>query len=134
MRLRCANSISIFLRSRREVSVGVGLGDVARHVAGAFVDRARDLAGWRVRSSSAASARRRRSRTCWRDRAASRRRSPACPLQVSILPAGQTVDVAFVIVGEVLARERAVGARRLVEHRDVRLDPVLVDEPAQHLG
>ena len=37
MRFRCANSISIFLRSRRE-RVGLGLGDVARHVPCAFVD------------------------------------------------------------------------------------------------
>ncbi|HEX3180225.1 MAG TPA: hypothetical protein VHR44_03005 [Beijerinckiaceae bacterium] len=41
---------------------------------------------------------------------------------------------AFAIVGKVLPFEGPVGARRLVEHRDVWLDPALMNKPAQHLG
>ena len=38
------------------------------------------------------------------------------------------------IVGEVVAGEGAVLACRFVEHRDMRLDAVLIDQPAEHLG
>jgi hypothetical protein len=44
------------------------------------------------------------------------------------------VSVAGVIVGEVLAREGAVRALGFVEHRNVRLDPVVMHESVQHLG
>jgi hypothetical protein len=44
------------------------------------------------------------------------------------------IDVPLVVIGEVLPRERAVSARGFVEHRDMRLDPVLIDQPAEHLG
>jgi hypothetical protein len=40
----------------------------------------------------------------------------------------------FLIVDEVFAGERPIVASRLVEHRNVRLDRVLVNEPPQHLG
>lgn len=50
------------------------------------------------------------------------------------LASGTVVDVAGVIISEVLAREDPICARRLVEHRNVRLDPVLVNQPAKHLG
>src|SRR5712692_4591094 len=56
----------------------------------------------------------------------------------TIVPQGlagrAAVGVVLVVVGEVLAREGAVGALRLVEHLDVRLDGALVDQPVQHLG
>src|SRR3954454_25055429 len=44
------------------------------------------------------------------------------------------VPVAFTVIGEVLAFEGSVATCRLVEHRDVRLDPALMNEPAEHLG
>src|SRR5580693_5819740 len=44
------------------------------------------------------------------------------------------IGVAFLVIGEVNAREGPVGALRLVEHRDVRLDPTLFDQPGEHLG
>jgi signal transduction histidine kinase len=44
------------------------------------------------------------------------------------------VHVAFTVIGEVLAFEGSVATCRLVEHRDVRLDPALMNEPAEHLG
>ncbi|PAV72878.1 hypothetical protein WR25_24560 [Diploscapter pachys] len=37
------------------------------------------------------------------------------------------------VVGEGIAFERAVAARGLVEHRDMRMDVALVDQPGQHL-
>ena len=42
------------------------------------------------------------------------------------------VDVGVAVVGEVGALEGPVAAARLVEDGDVRLDPALLDEPAQH--
>jgi hypothetical protein len=50
------------------------------------------------------------------------------------LPGRADVAVALVVIGEVVAREGAVGMLGFVEHRDVRLDPVLIDQPVQHLG
>src|SRR6516165_7183643 len=50
------------------------------------------------------------------------------------LAAGTAVDVTCVVIGEVLAREGPVCASRLVEHCNVRFDPMLVEQPAEHLG
>ena len=44
------------------------------------------------------------------------------------------VDIGFLIIVEVSARERPIVAGGLVEHRNVRLDRALVDQPPQHLG
>ena len=55
-------------------------------------------------------------------------------LRVRTLAAGAAVDVARVVVGEVAAGEGPVLARGLVDHRDVRLDALLVHQPVQHLG
>lgn len=38
------------------------------------------------------------------------------------------------VIAEVIAGEGAVLTRRLVEHGHVRLDAVLIDQPAKHLG
>ncbi len=51
-----------------------------------------------------------------------------------LLPGRADIGIAFLIIGEVGAREGPIGALRLVEHRDVRLDPALVDQPGEHLG
>jgi hypothetical protein len=53
---------------------------------------------------------------------------------VRVLPPGAAIDVPGMVVGEGLAREGPVGAGRLVEDGHVRLDPVLVDQPAEHLS
>ena len=49
-------------------------------------------------------------------------------------PGRAAVGVSGVIVGEVVAREGAIGALGFVEHRDVRLDRAIVHEPVQYLG
>jgi hypothetical protein len=45
-----------------------------------------------------------------------------------------TINVPGMIIDEVLAREGPVGAGRLVEDGHVRLDPMLVKQPPEHLG
>ena len=50
------------------------------------------------------------------------------------LAVGTTVDVTCMVIGEVVAREGPIRAGRLVEHCNVRLNPTLVDQPAEHLG
>ena len=50
------------------------------------------------------------------------------------LPGRADVAVAFVVIGEVVTREGAVGMLGFVEHWDVRLDTAIVHEPVQHLG
>jgi hypothetical protein len=50
------------------------------------------------------------------------------------LPAWADVDIALVVIGEVVASEGAVLARRFVEHGHMRLDAVFMDQPAEHLG
>ena len=52
------------------------------------------------------------------------------PVVHQLLAGRADVEVALVVVGEVGAAERAVPAGRLVEHRDVRLDALLVHQPA----
>ena len=78
MRFRCANSISTFFRSRREVSVGVGPWLCRAPHRGRLRGLSAGPCARACSDSSAASVHRRRSRICWRDRAASRRRSPGC--------------------------------------------------------
>src|SRR5436190_24138446 len=51
MRLRWANSISTLLSFTPGGDIGLDGRDVARHVASALVDRARDLAGGRIRTT-----------------------------------------------------------------------------------
>src|SRR5438046_2068192 len=50
------------------------------------------------------------------------------------LPGRADIAVALGVIGKVLAREGAVGMLGFVEHWDVRLDPLLIDQPVQHLG
>ena len=38
------------------------------------------------------------------------------------------------VIGEVVARECAVLARRFVEHSHMRFDALLINQPAEHLG
>src|SRR5258706_16215424 len=50
------------------------------------------------------------------------------------LPGRADVAVAFVVVGEVVAREGAVAALGVVEHRNVRCDPLFMYQPSKVLG
>ena len=50
------------------------------------------------------------------------------------LSGGAAIGIAGVVVDEILTRESAVNALRFVEHRDVRFDPAVMDQPVQHLG
>src|SRR5262249_55661023 len=50
------------------------------------------------------------------------------------LPAGADMGVRGFVVAEVLAREGPVFSLGLVDDRDVRRDPLLLDQPVQHRG
>jgi hypothetical protein len=129
MRLRCANSVSL-----TEPTRGAFLPrpcDLACHVASALIDRAPHLPRCLLGASSGLG-RIDRNRACWRRKASLRHRSPA--FRCEDLAAGTTVDVTRVVIDEALARECPVRASRLVEHRNVWLDPVLVHQPAEHFG
>src|SRR6059058_721878 len=120
--------------------VRLGLGDVARHVASALVDGARDLAGGCLRTAlrfqgtslaiqlAGAIA---HHAVLIDERA---RHSVDFLALPEFLPGRADIAVALVVVGKRVAREGAVGALRFVEDRDVRLNPLLMDQPIQHLG
>src|SRR3954454_1297830 len=120
--------------------VGISGGDIAGHVASAFMDRTQDLAGWSVRTADGLQA----AVVAVQLAGAIAQEAPvidAVPGRgevAAILPellAPRTgVEVASVIVGEVGPLEGAVAALGLIEDRDVRLDPALMHQPAQHLG
>src|SRR5215469_8878908 len=50
------------------------------------------------------------------------------------LPGRADLAVAFMIVGKLVTREGAIAALGFVEHRNVRLDALLVNQPVEHLG
>src|SRR3546814_5027750 len=56
--------------------------------------------------------------------------APFLPVAAKLLAAGAGVAVGLVIIDEVRAPEAAVGAV-LLEHRNVRLDTALVDQPRE---
>src|SRR5579885_1055873 len=56
----------------------------------------------------------------------------ACRCQRLSARAG--INVLGRIKAEVVAGEGAILARRFVEHGHMRLDPLLIDQPVQHLG
>ena len=130
MRFRCANRISIFLRSRRDVSKpSVPANDRATSRACSCMLRGilRDgsfgqhcgLSGHASQSSLLA-----------------RYKSvlPPCtvPLVPSRFPAGAVVNVAGRIISKVAAREGTVISLRLVEHGDMWCDALRLDQPVQH--
>src|ERR1700747_2516765 len=108
--------------------IGVGGGDVACRIAGAFVNGTRDLAGGRIRTA------------LWFERTAvavqlagatahhavfidQRPRHSINPLPLpELLPGRADVTVAFAVIREVVTRESAIGALGFVEHWDMRLD------------
>src|SRR5712672_315816 len=114
--------------------------DVARHIAGAFVDGARNLPGGRLRTAPLLQ------RTALAIEFAGaishhavlideRTRHPIDFLSLPEFLAGRAdVAVAFVVIDKVVTRERAVGALGFVEDRDVRLDPPLLHQPSEILG
>src|SRR3979490_3650521 len=50
------------------------------------------------------------------------------------LPGRADIAVALVVVGKVVAREATVAALGFIEHRDVGLDPAIMDGPVTNLG
>ena len=113
--------------------VGVGLGNIARLFAGGFVDGTWYFARRGVRAAPglqlagvavvlAGPIEQRRFVVHQRARRGQRLASRA------------DVDVCRMVVTEVVAREGAVLAAGLVEHRDMRLDVPLIDQPGEHLG
>jgi hypothetical protein len=139
MRFRGANSISTFSFAARS-QIGIGIGDVAGEVTRAFMGRAQNLAGRSVGAApgihwagvAVMLARPVTDQVVFRHTGPRRLEPPRVVLED--LSGGAAIGVAGMVVGEVLAREGAVGALGFVEHRDVRLDPALMDQPVQHLG
>src|SRR5204862_874599 len=90
--------------------------------------------------STAVSRNKTRNPACWRDSAYAvlidkrARHSIDFLALPEFLPGRADIAVALVVIGKVLAREGAVGMLGFVEHGDVRLDPLLIDQPVQHLG
>ena len=131
MRLRCANSISTFLRSRLETSqASVFERSRARSRAPSWIERGtrrcgslgqqRGFNAQALQSYLLAIVKR---RSAVHGRAAG----------VHRLAARTADDVAHGVVAELVAVERSVIARRPVEHGDVRLDALLVHQPGEHL-
>src|SRR5437763_8849278 len=116
------------------------LGDVARHIASALMDGARDLAGGCLRTALRFQGTRLAIQLAGAiahhavliDKRA--RHSIDFLALPEFLPGRADIAVALVVIGKVLAREGAVGMLGFVEHGDVRLDPLLIDQPVQHLG
>ena len=130
MRFRCANRISIFLRSRRDVSKpSVPASDRATSRACSYMSRGilRDgsfgqhcgLSGHTSQSSLLA-----RYRSVLALVHGAARSEP--------LSSRAAVDVAGRIISKVAAREGAIIPLRLVEHRDMWRDALLLDQPVQH--
>src|SRR4051812_34946699 len=107
-------------------AIGIRLSDVARHVPCSLEDAAGNFASWLLRAAA------------WLQGAAVavifagpvdqrsaivHQRAPA----TQHLAGRAEVDVALVVVGEVAAGEGVVGALRLVEDGDMRLDSALMN-------
>src|ERR1700737_3280515 len=130
MRLRCANRISIFLRSRRDCSnPSVPANDRATSRACSWISRGilRDgsfgqhcgLSGHTSQSSLLA-----RYRSVLPLMHGATRPKP--------LPAWAVVKVACRVISKVAPREGAIIPLRLIEHRDMWRDALLLDQPVQH--
>src|SRR5215468_2730984 len=107
--------------------------DLASHVASAFVDRAR----YSPRCLLGATARLQCASIAIALAGQVKHGSTIvhqCSGRGEYLAAGTAVHVTYVVIGEVLAREDPVRAGRLIEDGNVRLDAVLVNQPAEHLG
>src|SRR5215472_13398975 len=105
--------------------VGVGFGDCPGEVTRAFVDRSQHLAGWSIGTAvrlerarlAVAHARPVADQIVFRYTGS--RRGERSAIVLKNLSSRAVVGVAGVVVGEVLAREGAVGALGLVEHGNV---------------
>ena len=130
-----------FLPQLARDRVLVGFGEVAGHVAGAFVDGPENLThrlSWgapRLKGTSIAVglARAVAHHAFGIDARARGLVGLRWPVELLQRLAGRTdVGVGLAVVGEVGALEGPVGSRRLVEDGDVRLDAVSFDEPIEH--
>ena len=113
---------------------------MSRHIASAFVDRAQDLAGGRVGTAP------RLQHTAIAVQLAGAiahhpvlideraRQSVNLLTLPEFLPGRADLAVALVVIGEVVARVGAVSPLGVVEHRDVRLDLPLMNQPGEVLG
>ena len=130
MRFKCANRISIFLRSRRDCLEALGASERPGNVPGVFMDVARDLARWFLW-------------TALRFERAYIAVELAGTIQKRLalvhgaarpepLSARAVVDVVGRIISKVAAREGAIIPLRLVEHGDMWRDTLLLDQPVQH--
>src|SRR5258705_10570309 len=121
MRFRCANSISTFLRSRRDcANASVSARARATSRAASFTFPAR----WHVRAALCLQ---------WTgatlrhgDQIADRVISADMTGRGQRLARRACIDVAHLVIDEVLTRECAVLALRLVDDRDMRRNPLLV--------
>src|SRR6059058_5285672 len=114
--------------------VRLGLGDVARHIASALVDGARDLAGGCVRTALRFQGTRLAIRLAGAiahhavlidERARYSIDFLALP---EFLPGRADIAVAFAVIGEVITREGPIGALLLSNTGDVRLDSGIVED------
>src|SRR5215207_1146107 len=125
MRFRCANSISTLLavatRSRERFGLGEGTGDMTR----GLVHIADNPSRWHVR----AALRLERARATLRHGG----EIPQRVIGADMTGCGHRlarracIDVALLVIDEVLTRERAIVALRLVDYRDMRGDPLLIN-------
>ncbi len=109
-----------------------GAGERPGNVSGVFMDVARDLARWflwaalRFERANIAVELAGTIQKCFA--------LVHCTARPEPLSARAVVDVACRIISKVAAREGAILSLRLVEHRDVWRDALLLDQPVQHRG
>src|SRR4029453_16694800 len=102
----------------------LAFGDGSGHVARTFVDRARDLAG---RGVGAAARLQQTAVAIVFAGAIEQCRAVQGALAGEHLAAGAEVDIALMVVGEVVAREGPIGSERICRTRTQGFDAVLVD-------
>jgi hypothetical protein len=130
MRLRCANRISIFLRSRRDSSkASVSASERATSRACSWMSRGILRDGF-----LRAALRFERAYIAVELAGAIQERLALvhCAARSKPLPAGALVNVVCRVISEVPTREGAIVPLRLVEHRNMGRDTFLLNQPVQH--
>src|SRR5215216_2390546 len=125
MREQHLDLLAIATRSRERFGLGEGTGDIAR----GLVHIADDPTRWHVR----AALRFERARaTLWHGG-----EIPQCVIGADMTGCGHRlarrtcIDVPLLVIDEVITRERAIFALRLIDDRDMWRDPLLVDQPIE---
>jgi hypothetical protein len=130
MRLRCANRISIFLRSRRDCSkASVSASERATSRACSWMSRGILRDGF-----LRAALRFERAYIAVELAGAIQERLALvhCAARSKPLPAGALVNVVCRVISEVPTREGAIVPLRLVEHRNMGRDTFFLNQPVQH--